>query len=100
MIVEGYWCRRKFPILFASPNDRGKRGVVIFTQPDCLPCDAVKLFLEDRGVAYVEKGVVASPGVAREMVEKYSSRSTPTLIIGSEVLIGFDPERIDELLAR
>lgn len=81
------------------PKDRGKRRVVFFTQPDCLPCDAVKLFLEDRGVAYEEKDVVASPGVAREMVEKYRSRSTPTVVIGSEV-IGFDPERIDELLAR
>lgn len=47
-----------------------------------------------------EKDVVASPGVAREMVEKYRSGSTPTVEIGSEVLIGFDPERIDELLAR
>ena len=82
------------------PKDGGKRRVVIFTQPDCLPCDAVKLFLEDRGVAYEEKDVVASPGIAREMVEKYRSRSTPTVVIGSEVLIGFDPERIDELLAR
>lgn len=82
------------------PKDRGTRRVVIFTQPDCLPCDAVKLFLEDRDVAYEEKDVVASPGVAREMVEKYRSRSTPTVVIGSEVLIGFDPERIDELLAR
>lgn len=82
------------------PKYRGKRRVLIFTQPDCLPCDAVKLFLEDRGVVCEEKDVVASPGVAREMVEKYRSRSTPTVVIGSEVLIGFDPERIDELLAR
>jgi hypothetical protein len=32
-------------------------------------------------------------------VETYQSRSTPTLIIGQEVMIGFDPERLDELLA-
>jgi glutaredoxin len=35
----------------------------------------------------------------RELVETYQSRSTPTLVIGQEVMIGFDPERLDELLA-
>jgi hypothetical protein len=33
------------------------------------------------------------------LVETYQSRSTPTLVIGQEVMIGFDPERLDELLA-
>jgi hypothetical protein len=32
-------------------------------------------------------------------VETYQSRSTPTLVIGQEVMIGFDPERLDKLLA-
>jgi hypothetical protein len=32
-------------------------------------------------------------------VETYQSRSTPTLVIGQEVMIGFDPDRLDELLA-
>jgi hypothetical protein len=32
-------------------------------------------------------------------VKKYNSRSTPTLIIGDEVVIGFDPDRIEKLLA-
>jgi len=36
----------------------------------------------------------------RELVETYNSRATPTLVIGDEVLIGFDPEAIDEALAR
>ena len=34
----------------------------------------------------------------RELVETYHSRVTPTVVIGDEVVIGFDPERIDELL--
>ena len=82
------------------PKHCGKQRGVVFTQPDCLPCDPVRLFLEYRCVPYEEKDVIASPSVVREMVERYCSRSTPTVVIGSEVLIGFDPERIDELLAR
>jgi hypothetical protein len=35
-------------------------------------------------------------GAVRDLV-RYGSRSTPTLVIGDEVIIGFDPDRIDEL---
>jgi hypothetical protein len=34
----------------------------------------------------------------RDLTEKYNSHSTPTLVIGEEVMIGFNPERLDEIL--
>jgi len=34
-----------------------------------------------------------------DLIHKYQSRSTPTLVIGDEVMIGFDPDRLDELMA-
>ena len=34
-----------------------------------------------------------------ELVRTYNSRSTPTIIVGDEVMIGFDPERLDQMLA-
>lgn len=74
------------------------RKIIIYTQPDSLPCEAVKLFLKDRGAKYEERIVEDDEDVVRELKEKYNSRSTPTVVIGDEVLIGFDPERIDELL--
>ena len=33
-----------------------------------------------------------------ELVEVYQSRATPTLVIGDEVIVGFDRERIERLL--
>jgi hypothetical protein len=36
----------------------------------------------------------------RELVEKYQSRSTPTIIVGEEIMIGFDPERLEKMLAK
>ena len=33
-----------------------------------------------------------------ELAEKYNSRSIPTVIIDDEVVVGFDPERLDQLL--
>ena len=34
-----------------------------------------------------------------ELVRTYKSRSTPTIVVGGEVMIGFDPERLDQMLA-
>jgi protein-disulfide isomerase len=36
----------------------------------------------------------------QELVGTYKSRGTPTIVIGDEVIIGFNQSRIDELLAK
>jgi glutaredoxin len=73
--------------------------IIVFTQPDSLPCEAVKLFLKDRGQKFEERNIVRDQNAVRELKEKYNSGSTPTVVIGEKVLVGFDPEGIDELLA-
>lgn len=75
-----------------------KSRVIVFTQPDCPPCQIVKLFLEERGVLFEERDITRDPEAVRELTEKYGSHSTPTLVIGEEVMIGFNPERLDEIL--
>jgi glutaredoxin-like YruB-family protein len=75
-----------------------KRKIVLFTQPDCPPCQVMKILLVERGVPYEERDIIADPAAVRELTEKYSSHSTPRLVIGEEVIIGFDPERLDEIL--
>ena len=59
----------------------------------------MKAYLSARGIEFEERDVSRDPNAVRELVETYQSRSTPTLVIGQEVMIGFDPERLDELLA-
>ena len=40
------------------------------------------------------------PSALEELVRTYKSRGTPTLVIGNEVIIGFNRNRIDELIAQ
>ncbi len=47
---------------------------------------------------FVEKDVSADQSAVFELVRKYNSRSTPTVVIGDEVLIGFDPEQLTAAL--
>lgn len=75
-----------------------KPKIVLFSHPDCPPCQVLKMLLEEKGVAFEERDITKDPSAVRELLEKYHSHSTPTLIIGDEVLIGFDPGRIDKIL--
>ena len=59
----------------------------------------VQTYLSERGVEYESRDVSRDPSAVQDLVHKYGSRSTPTLVIGDEVMIGFDPERLDQLLA-
>ncbi len=74
--------------------------VIVFTQQDCPPCSWVKNFLVQRGVEFEERSIDSGSGVVREMTQKYKSQSTPTVVVGDEVLIGYDPERLVQLLGQ
>jgi glutaredoxin len=76
-----------------------ERKVVVFTRPDCPPCYVVKLFLGVLGLPFEERDLSRDQAAQEELIGKYGSNSTPTLVIGDQVMIGFDPARLDELLA-
>ena len=48
------------------------------------------------------KDITADREFVRELVGKYQSRSTPTIIIGDEpneeIIIGFEPDRLLEMI--
>jgi len=64
------------------------------------PCRVVKAYLSERGVEFEERDVSSDSAAVEDLVERYQSRSTPTLVIGEEVMIGFDPDRLNQLLAQ
>ena len=76
--------------------------VLLFTQPGCLSCELMKIFLEAQGIAFEERDIVADPEARREMTDQHDSTETPTLVIVSaetaEVIVGFDPVRLDQYL--
>jgi glutaredoxin-like YruB-family protein len=74
------------------------KRVLLYSQPGCPPCFAAKQFLKARQIAFEYKDVQADPTALQELMD-LNSRSTPTIVVGSEVMIGFDPERLEALLA-
>jgi len=77
--------------------------IVMFTQPRCLSCELMKVYLEARELVFSERDITMDPAAREEMVEVHDSLTTPTIVVFAgemaEVIVGFDPERLDELLA-
>ncbi len=72
--------------------------IILYSQPACPPCFAARAYLKARKLSFEYKDIQADPEALRELVA-LKSQSTPTLVVGDQVLIGFDPEKLDALLA-
>jgi len=76
--------------------------VVFFTQPGCLSCELMKVFLQAKEIAFEERDISTDIEARRVMMEQHGSGETPTLVVVSgalqEVIVGFDPVRLDRLL--
>jgi len=76
--------------------------IVFFTQPGCLSCELMKVFLEAKQIAFEERDISADSEARRAMMERHGSRETPTVVVitgeAEEVVVGFDPVRLDQLL--
>ncbi|PLR80537.1 NrdH-redoxin [Bacillus canaveralius] len=74
------------------------KKIILYSQPECPPCDIVKLFFKEHGVSYQEKNIKSDPVAYQELTGKFQSYSTPTVIINDTVIAGFDLEKLSELL--
>ena len=77
--------------------------VLLFTQPGCLSCELMKVYLEAREILFEERDITSDPQARTDMLDLYDSPTTPTLVVSSgeshEVVVGFDPEFLDQLLS-
>ena len=76
------------------------KSVVVYSSPSCGPCKLVKDYLAKIGVMYTVKDIAEDQVALKELVETYHSTNTPTTVIDGQVVIGFNRDRIDKLLAR
>jgi len=72
--------------------------ITIYTQPDCPPCEITKMFLTEYGLSYETKNIKTDKKARMELVQKYQSYSTPTIVIGDTVITGFNLERLKKEL--
>ncbi len=73
--------------------------VKIYTTPTCGYCHQAKAFFTQMGVKYQEIDVSRDRAAAQEMINLTGQMGVPVIVIDGEAIIGFDRQRIQELLA-
>lgn len=80
-------------------GDAGAPEVVVYTTPFCAPCEQLKRFLTDNGVAFTQRDLMMDED-AQDRLEAKGIRSTPALEVNGEIYAGetLDPARVRGLL--
>ena len=72
--------------------------VKIYSTPTCPWCKKAKQYLDEKAIKYESIDVSSNEVAQKEMIEKSGQMGVPVLDIGGKIVIGFDKEKIDEIL--
>jgi len=71
---------------------------IVYSTPTCPYCVTLKEFLKENNVEFDDIDVSADPSKADEMIKKSGQMGVPVVDINGTIVIGFDKEKISELL--
>ena len=74
------------------------KNVTIYSTPTCHFCQMSKEFLKGKGIAYTEFDVAHDLEKRQEMIQKSGQMGVPVIFVGSEMIVGFDKERLASTL--
>lgn len=75
------------------------KNVKVYSRPTCSECNHVKEYLDSRGVSYEDIDVVDNKKAQDEMKKKYGIHITPIVVIGDQVMVGYNLPKLDRLLS-
>lgn len=71
--------------------------VTIYTTPTCPWCHKAKAWLRDRKIRYREVDVTSDRNGLDEMVKRSGQTGVPVIVVGDEVIVGFNQNRLNEI---
>jgi glutaredoxin 3 len=74
------------------------KEVTIYTTPTCHFCKEAKAFFNEHNITFTEHDVQSDLEKRQEMVDKSGQMGVPVIYVGDDMIIGFDREKISELL--
>lgn len=74
------------------------KKVVIYSTPTCPFCIRTKQFLKDNNVQFEDIDVSSDTEQAQAMIKKSGQMGVPVIDIDGTLIIGFDKEKIKEVL--
>lgn len=74
------------------------KKVIIYSTPTCTYCNMAKDFFKDNNIEFENFDVSTDPIKRQEMIEKSQQMGVPVIFIEDQMIIGFDKDRISQLL--
>jgi glutaredoxin-like YruB-family protein len=72
--------------------------VTIYSTPTCHFCHEAKDFFMANHVQYTDYNVATDLPKRQEMIQKSGQMGVPVIDVGGEIVVGFDQDRLKELL--
>ena len=76
-----------------------QKTVTIYSTPVCHFCHAAKDFFNENNIAFTDIDVASNQDKRQEMIEITGQMGVPVIRIEDDVIVGFDEDKIKELLA-
>jgi glutaredoxin 3 len=74
------------------------KKIIVYSSPDCAYCYTLKGYLEKKGFNYQEINIYEEESARKKMEEISGQTSVPVTVIGEEVIVGWNKEKINKLL--
>lgn len=81
-----------------STAEKKTKQVTVYTTPTCSWCTTLKTYLNEQLISYREINVASDTAAAERMVRKSGQQGVPQTEIGGQMIVGFDKNRINQLL--
>lgn len=72
--------------------------VIVYSTKICPWCTKVKDFLKQHNVEFEEKDVGEDMAAQKHMIEKSGQMGVPVIEIDGQIVVGFDEQKLKELL--
>lgn len=75
-----------------------QQKVTIYSTPTCHFCTMAKDYFDEKGVVYEAFDVASDMEKRREMMDKSGQLGVPVIVVGDEIIVGFNKPLIDQML--
>ena len=75
-----------------------QKQVTIYSTPTCHFCHAAKDFFTENHITFTDYNVASDLTKRQEMIQKSGQMGVPVIDVGGELVVGFDEDRLRELL--
>ncbi len=72
--------------------------VIVYSTPTCHFCHMAKDFFKEKNIAFEDFDVSQDLAKRKEMVDKSGQMGVPVILIGNQIIVGFNKPKIVELL--